>query len=80
MKKSWLFRGLSIIGGVAMAILLMIAPVLANTTTTTTTPPTSPGVTTNEATYENMSSTGQAAITFEWKFNHWQLRISLCLF
>ena len=65
MKKSWLFRGLSIIGGVAMAILLMIAPVLANTTTTTTTPPTPPGVTTNEATYENMSSTGQAAITFE---------------
>ena len=33
MKKKWLFRGLSVIGLTAMAVLLMIAPVLANTTT-----------------------------------------------
>ena len=64
MKKKWLFRSLSVIGLTAMAVLLMIAPVLANTTTTTTTPPTPPGVTTNDATYSYMSSTGQAAITF----------------
>jgi len=38
MKKSWLFRGAGVIGLTAMAILLMISPVLANTTTTTTPP------------------------------------------
>jgi hypothetical protein len=64
MKKSWLFRGLGVIGLIAMAVLLMISPVLANTTTTTTAPPTPPTVTTNDATYSYMSSTGQAEITF----------------
>jgi hypothetical protein len=63
MKKSWLFRGAGVIGLVAMAILLMISPVLANTTTTTT-PPTPPTVTTNAATYTQMSSTGNPEITF----------------
>jgi len=53
-------QGAGIIGLVAMAILLMISPVLANTTTTTT-PPT---VTTNAATYTQMSSTGNPEITF----------------
>jgi hypothetical protein len=63
MKKSWLFRGAGVIGLTAMAILLMISPVLANTTTTTT-PPTPPTVTTNAATYTQMSSTGNPEITF----------------
>ncbi|MGP8079536.1 MAG: hypothetical protein ACLPVI_03395 [Dehalococcoidales bacterium] len=63
MKKSCLFRGAGVIGLVAMAILLMISPVLANTTTTTT-PPTPPTVTTNAATYTQMSSTGNPEITF----------------
>jgi hypothetical protein len=63
MKESWLFRGAGVIGLVAMAILLMISPVLANTTTTTT-PPTPPTVTTNAATYTQMSSTGNPEITF----------------
>ena len=62
MKKSWLFRGAGVIGLVAMAILLMISPVLANTTTTTT-PPTPPTVTTDAATYTQMSSTGNPEIT-----------------
>jgi hypothetical protein len=63
MKESWLFRGAGVIGLVAMAILLMISPVLANTTTTTT-PPTPPTVTTDAATYTLMSSTGSPEITF----------------
>ena len=63
MKESWLFRGAGVIGLVAMAILLMISPVLANTTTTTT-PPTPPTMTTNAATYTQMSSTGNPEITF----------------
>src|SRR5208283_5274250 len=62
MKKTWLFRGLSVIGLIAMAVLLMISPVLANTTTTTT-PPTPPTVTTSAATYTQMSSTGNPEIT-----------------
>lgn len=64
MKKKWLIRGLGVIGLTAMAILLMISPVLANTTTTTTTPPTPPTVTTSTATYTQMSSIGQPEITF----------------
>jgi len=63
MKKEMVIQRRGIIGLVAMAILLMISPVLANTTTTTT-PPTPPTVTTNAATYTQMSSTGNPEITF----------------
>ena len=63
MKKKWLFTSLSVIGLVAMAILLVISPVLANTTTTTA-PPTLPTITTSAATYTQMSSAGNLEITF----------------
>ena len=56
-------QSLSVIGLVAMAILLMISPVLANTTTTTA-PPTPPTITTSAAGYTQMLSTGNPEITF----------------